>query len=288
LTTVGDLLRWNTNFATPKVGDQAFLEEQQTPGHFADGAVHDYGLGLYVRTYKGLREISHSGSTAGYRAFLVRFPDQHLSVSVLCNVSSGQAERHARAVADIYLGDRLRPAPSPSPVTLDARDLDARTGLYRNSETGTVLTIARDGDALRADENTPMTALSPSRFVLGTNRQIEFDGSRVRVTASNGTVSNYERISQATPGTAELRALAGTYVSEEAETTLVVTLHGSALELKRRPDTTLRLTPLYKDAFDSDLGLVRFHRDLAGAVIGLGVTSERVWDLRFARAPIRE
>ena len=49
LTTVGDLLRWNENFVTPKVGDAAFLKEEQTPGRFNDGREHDYAFGLYVR-----------------------------------------------------------------------------------------------------------------------------------------------------------------------------------------------------------------------------------------------
>ena len=72
LTTVGDLLRWNENFAVPKVGDAAFLAEEQTPGRFNDGKPHDYAFGLYVRPYRGVDEVSHSGSTAGYRAFLTR------------------------------------------------------------------------------------------------------------------------------------------------------------------------------------------------------------------------
>ena len=37
LTTVGDLLRWNENFVSPKVGDAAFVAEQQMPGRFTDG-----------------------------------------------------------------------------------------------------------------------------------------------------------------------------------------------------------------------------------------------------------
>ena len=54
LTTVGDLLRWNENFVTPKVGDAAFLAEEQTPGRFNDGSAHDYAFGLYVRPYRGV------------------------------------------------------------------------------------------------------------------------------------------------------------------------------------------------------------------------------------------
>ena len=84
------------------------VAEQQKAGHFNDGRAHGYGLGLYVGMHKGVREVYHSGSTAGYQAFLTRFPDQRLSVAVLCNVATASATQYARAVADVYLGDRAK------------------------------------------------------------------------------------------------------------------------------------------------------------------------------------
>ena len=104
LTTVGDLLRWTRNFSQPVVGDAAFVKEEQEPGRFNDGRPHDYALGLFVGTYQGLREVSHSGATAGYRAWLSDYPERKLAVAVLCNVSSGNATQYAHAIADIYLG----------------------------------------------------------------------------------------------------------------------------------------------------------------------------------------
>ena len=91
LTTVGDLLKWNENFVTPKVGDAAFVEDpagsrevqRRQAAHLRDGAGGEH--------LPGRPEVGHSGSTAGYRAHLTRFPQQHLSVAVLCNVASGDA-----------------------------------------------------------------------------------------------------------------------------------------------------------------------------------------------------
>jgi CubicO group peptidase (beta-lactamase class C family) len=158
LTTVGDLLRWNENFVTPLVGDAAFLAEEQTPGRFTDGRAHDYALGLYVGSYRGVREVSHSGSTAGYRAFLTRFPAQHVSVAVLCNAGGANPTQYAHAVADAYLGAALTaPAAraaaegtaSPSaPFRPDAADASAYQGRYFSEEAETLLTIAADGSDL--------------------------------------------------------------------------------------------------------------------------------------------
>ena len=82
LTTVGDLLRWNANFDDPKVGDADLLRKMQVSGRLTNDNAYGYGLGLSIDRYKGLPEIRHSGTTASYRAYLSRFPDQKLSVAV--------------------------------------------------------------------------------------------------------------------------------------------------------------------------------------------------------------
>jgi CubicO group peptidase (beta-lactamase class C family) len=158
LTTVGDLLRWNENFVTPAVGDAAFLAEEQTPGRFTDGRAHDYAFGLFVGNYRGVREVSHSGSTAGYRAFLTRYPAQRVSIAVLCNAGGANPTQYAHAIADAYLGAALTAAaagapaqggtPSPAPFRAAAGDLSAYQGRYMSDEAETTLTIAADGGDL--------------------------------------------------------------------------------------------------------------------------------------------
>src|SRR5262249_42024876 len=159
----------------PKVGDASFVAEQQQVGKFSDGRAHNYALGLYNRSYKGVRQVDHSGSTAGYRADLARYPDQHLSVAVLCNVASGNATPAGRAVADVYLGDRARTAAVPAATyTLNDADLDRAVGLYRHTITGVPLAIARlagglrvergQADGLNPNPGQPLVAMSASRF----------------------------------------------------------------------------------------------------------------------------
>jgi CubicO group peptidase (beta-lactamase class C family) len=301
LTTVGDLLKWNENFVAAKVGDASFVAEQQQVGMFSDGRAHDYALGLYNRIYKGVRQVDHSGSTAGYRADLARYPDQHLSVAVLCNVSSGSATQAGRAVADVYLGDRAKaPAVPTATYTLTDAEIASTAGLYRHSTTGVPLTIARGNDGIRvergqADGLNPnpgqlLIAMSASRFVTATRQTWEFDGrGGARMTDAFGRVDVYDKVPAAKPSVDQLKDLAGVYVSDEAETTLLAAVDGDTLVIKRRPDATLRLTPVYADAFAApQLGLVIFRRT-GGRVTALSVVQDRVWDLRFARqvAPMK-
>ena len=295
LTTVGDLVRWNENFAAPKVGDQEFLRIEQEPGRFNDGKPHDYALGLYIRTYKGVREVSHSGSTAGYRAYLTRYPDQHLSVAVLCNTSGGQAERYAHAVADVYLADAIKVKPTTTnPIANDdiliTDRMKSRAGMYRNTVTGASLTIVLDKAQFRLEGGqaaaNQLFPSSDSKFTsLNGDRVFQFDSrGLLTVVAQNGTSETYEQVQPAKPTAAELQALTGTYVSDEAEVTMQVVVESADLKVTRRPDTKLTLRPLYKDAFTAPgLGLIRFRRDGQGRVVGFSIVQDRVWDLRFTR-----
>ena len=158
LTTVGDLLKWNENFAQPKIGDAALVKLQQEPGRFNDGKPHEYAMGLFVRPYKGLPEVGHSGSTAGYTAHLTRFPEQHLSVAVLCNSSNGGATQSAMRVAELYLGDAIkamtttaqgeRPARPQSTYKADPGDLALYVGRYYSDEAEVTFDVALEGEAL--------------------------------------------------------------------------------------------------------------------------------------------
>lgn len=198
LTTVGDLLRWNENFVTPRVGDAAFVAEEQTAGQFSDGRPHDYAFGLYVRPYRGVREVSHSGSTAGYRAFLTRYPDQHLSVAVLCNAGDANPTQYAHAVAESFLGDSLgapavaaasgtgRGSGQPGGFHPAASDLAAYVGRYTSDEAETAVTIAIDGEEVvlkrRPDTVLRMRPVEKDAFAVPTLGTITFRRSEGRVT----------------------------------------------------------------------------------------------------------
>lgn len=175
LTTVGDLLKWNENFVTPTVGDTALVTTQMTAGRYNDGRPLEYGLGLFVHDYRGVRNINHSGSTAGYRAHLNRFPDRHTSVAVLCNVATGDATRSANLVSDLYLTglkpvtpttpNPPAPAMTPAPTAAQLAELG---GAYWSEEAELRLVVAVEGGALvlkrRPDTTIALTAIDRNTF----------------------------------------------------------------------------------------------------------------------------
>jgi CubicO group peptidase (beta-lactamase class C family) len=82
LMTVDEMLRWTDHLNADRVGDPGTFRAMTRVGVLTSGTPTEYGLGLYVRTFRGVREIGHSGSTAGYRAFLAHYPDYGLSVAM--------------------------------------------------------------------------------------------------------------------------------------------------------------------------------------------------------------
>jgi CubicO group peptidase (beta-lactamase class C family) len=289
LTTVGDLLKWNENLDAPKVGDAAFVAEEQRSGRFENGREHGYGLGLYIGTYKGVREVYHSGSTAGYRAFLTRFPDQRVSVAALCNVTAGAAESYAHAVADLYLADATKPDAAPPAVKLSAAELGAFAGMYRSQKRGIVATIIAVQDGLRMTPGGVLQPQSASTFRSPGGADVEFSGAAGAMTArqrlANATEEIWERVERAKPTPEGLAELVGTYYSADAETTLKIVVDGSALKITARPDVVQTLSPLYADAFDAPLGVVIFRRDARRKVTAFSVVLDRAWNVRFDRVP---
>jgi len=285
LTTVGDLLKWNANFSSHVVGDAAFANDMQQRATLPGGRTHEYALGLYVDTYKGVREVDHSGATAGYSAHLGRYPDQQVSVAVLCNVAGANATGYAKSVAELYLTG-LRPAAPPTPThTLTDAEATRLVGLYRSLKPASVVRIERDKEGgLVARDIARLAPMSATRFATIDLTTYEFDDrGQLRVTDEFGTLDVFDRMDPVKPDLEALRALTGRYMSDEIETTMDVALQGDRLVIRRRPDFVDPLTRVWSNGFSSPLGWVIFARDASGQVISMSINQDRAWDVRFSR-----
>jgi CubicO group peptidase (beta-lactamase class C family) len=292
LTTVGDLLRWTENLETGRVGGARFLAEMHRQGLLTDGRRIDYASGLVATRHRGLREVSHSGSTAGYRAWLGRYPEQQVTVAVLCNHAGAGATDLAHEAADLVLPaqpDASMRAASPAGVTLPAAVLATRAGSYRDTRTGEVLRLAATDGTLRLG-SAPLTARSAWTFQAGPGRTLAFDSSatasaRVALVSrtADGDARRYEPVADVRPTAAQLAAYAGRYASDEVETAYTLRVADGALRARGRYGAEVTLRPLYADAFDAGGRTVRFVRDASDAVVGLDMGNSRAWQVRFTK-----
>ncbi len=148
-TTVTDLFMWDQNFYSNHLGkgSQALIDTTLTRGVLTSGDTISYALALTRETYRGLPVVEHSGALGGYRAHLLRFPQQRFTAVVLCNFADAAPGTYARRVADIYLSDQLaslsptaaqprQPAPARSQLELTGAQLDEYAGAYWSEELG--------------------------------------------------------------------------------------------------------------------------------------------------------
>jgi CubicO group peptidase (beta-lactamase class C family) len=305
-TTTGDLLRWEQNFADPRVGDQATLAAMQTPTILANGVTNPYGFGLQIDHDLGLQTVGHGGGDPGYRAQVMRYPERGLAVAVLCNLDDIDAVALAKRVAAVYLGDQGMPtAAGPtvpsSRVTLTADELSSKAGLYRDPAKeifGRV--FVRDGKLIAspnagADDGVELVPADRQHFVIaGTTIRAEFvppaagRPQQIRVTGAGPTPIVTEQVTSTfTPAAPALRVFAGKYVSRELEVTYAIRPGDGGLILDVPGRTPIALAPIFPDAFHGDLvDVIEFSRDTRHAVTGFTINTDGVRRLRFERVSL--
>jgi YD repeat-containing protein len=291
LTTVGDLLIWNEALTRGTIpGGKPLVALLETRGRLTSGVTIAYALGLSHGRRYGQREVSHSGSTAGYQTFLTRFPDAGLSIAVLCNTTDGApgpaVDRLARALLP-----REAVASAP-PLRGDSTQWRAVAGRYRNPSNDNLadFIVTASGLQLRTAAGSGLAIASGGgRFAAANGAQFVFFTDarprRVRITDADGSVSEYEEtVAPKVDGT-RLAEYAGRYTSPELGSAIEVRVENGQLAITLPPDDTGRFQPLYADGFVSSGQTVRFARDASGRVTGVRVFAGRVRHVRFDRTP---
>ncbi|MCY3698877.1 MAG: serine hydrolase [Gemmatimonadetes bacterium] len=295
LTTVGDLLRFTRNLDTGEVGGPEFVRLMHEEGTLDSGWKTGYAGGLRAGEYRGLREVSHGGSTAGYRGFLTRYPDHGVAVSLMCNVAEANPGGLARQVADLYLADALTGEPRADAAggDVDPADVAAFAGGYRDTRTGQYLELTADGSSLLMSGGPggpPLAASSETRFASAAGISIAFErpasaGDRpaglMDMPAADGV--RIEPVGPFEPTAPDLAEYVGAYRSDEAEVTYWFEVEDGRLVLRDRYGDGSALEPLYADAFGQGSRTFIFRRDETGRVSQASLSEGRVWDLRFER-----
>lgn len=275
LTTVGDLLIWTRALDEGRFGP-AFMAEMLQQGVLNDGTTIAYASGLFVSGEPGRREVSHSGSTAGYRAWLGVYPDQHLSLAMLCNAADTNTGALAlRTVA--AFAPELAPPVLP-PVVLPP------TGDFVSDETGELLAIAAaDGVARTADGRT-VIACEGGRFTLGEDILI-FDGpDRFERTDSQGRRIRYHRAAAPALAAETVASLIGDWRSDEALSTAALRAGDQGGLTIQFPNARAQaVTATRGEALAFPQGEILIDRDATGAPFALRITVDRSRGIVFRR-----
>lgn len=295
LSTMSDLLRWNENLDNPAVGGRAYVDAMQKRMRLTSGRIIVYALGLDVSEYRGIHEVSHSGSTAGYRTFLARYPDQHVSIAVWCNYAGANPTMLAHQVAELVLPITAASAAQASAEKVESSGAAAAgwAGAYRDAHTDQTVVLTASNGALSVGGGRGNLSWIPrggARY-LSPQGEAVFTGTRGRrsfiLVRPAGDTARFDEV-RPSPATLPVNDFVGEYASDELDVRLSVVARDGKLFVRRRPADEFELRPEYLDDFqtpgNSGLGTMRFARDAKGSVTGLSIFAGRVLDVRFTRA----
>jgi CubicO group peptidase (beta-lactamase class C family) len=301
-TTVRDLYLWDQAFYTGALGKD-LMDMLQTTGVLNSGKAIDYAWGLVVTDYKGLKVVEHGGAWVGFRAAIVRFPEQRFSVIILANLDSIDPSGLALRVADIYLAGQLKEpakdeAKKVEPVAVPKAELEALLGNWEDVGFGQWLTLSMKEDKLMAalgGRNFVLSPVGPGKFVVAGRADIAIEvkaAEKGTAPTARMTVGKSQefRFSKAAPlkamGAAEMAGYAGAYVSEELlDARYLISIDKDTLVLKTRDVARAELNAMAPDKFTvPGYGLnVEFVRGGGGKVTGFTVSVGRAAGIAFAK-----
>lgn len=97
-TSLDDFAKWDDAIRTGKLLKPETWKLAFTPGRLDDGKPHQYGCGWGI----GPGFVNHSGSWAGFRSFVMRFPAEELTVVVLSNDGAFPLIPVVNAIIELY------------------------------------------------------------------------------------------------------------------------------------------------------------------------------------------
>ena len=306
-TTLRDLARWDANFYDNQLGGGAeLIERMTTPGVLENGETLDYAAGLVLDDYRDFEVVAHGGAWMGYRASMIRLPEERLTVVILSNAS--RIAGRTQAVADFFLpeepGDAQPEQGTGEQATEELQFVDLPTealeiweGTYWNEDDQLLRTIeVRDG-SLRyvrtSGEETELGALDDRRFVMigpSVHVDVVFEGGSGPERTMTVTVGEDESLVFTPVPEASgqaLERLAGSYWSAELDRELQLAVVDGELEAswadeaRRVPVQQIKEGEFLAPGFvsipwnDQDVRLV-VKRSKSGAVEGLSLSCDMV------------
>jgi len=106
-TTLNDLLDWDKNWYTDTLAGQKFTDLMNRREKFQHDKDND-AFGLVWRSRYGHPMLDYSGGDTDTSTYMVRFPEQHLTVICLSNMPLGDAEGKTQALLELlHTWDKL-------------------------------------------------------------------------------------------------------------------------------------------------------------------------------------
>jgi hypothetical protein len=246
---------------------------------------------LIIESFRGAKEVWHSGGSEGYSAWLGRYPEHGLSIATLCNSDAVSSTALSRSVIAEFLPAAAGAPPVQAPArtpggTAAAAEVNSKAGLFFSEGDGRpLILLANEGGLRMPGARGPMTAVTEGRFRPARSdmmimSQDEFElnflsNDELEYRSMEGKTTRYMRAKPFAPTPADLAAIAGRYESDElgAAYRMTQTANGLMMSLDLSTVNGSELRPVHTDTFQRGGTIVRFVRDKAGKVVALNYSN---------------
>ncbi|MEM6260871.1 MAG: serine hydrolase [Bacteroidota bacterium] len=298
-TTIEDIKKWDDAYYESKVLSKEFWAKMTEKNSLNSGKETSYAAGLFIDTHKGLNTVSHGGAFVGFRAELLRFPDQRFTVAIFANRADASPSRMAYQVADIFLKDLYveEKPETEEPEAVAPNDpeylLEQLTGNYE-IEPGVEVKISIEKDSLFVtqlwnEEHYAIFRTEGNTFSLPTNSKLTFTFTELeenltqKLTVSQGgrkTVT--KRKAPVDLSELKLSDYVGAYYSKELDATYHLELQEGEL-MARIGEGKLRKCRFFElTTCDMPMGTATFEK-AKGKVTKFMLDSGRVKNLAFEK-----
>lgn len=108
--TILDLAKWDAALYTDRLLGRSSLAQMWTPVKLDDGKIKAYGFGWHTDVMHNRRVVFHGGAWQGFKSFIVRFPDDKLTIIFFANSWETKDFKFARGlIANFYPQFALHP-----------------------------------------------------------------------------------------------------------------------------------------------------------------------------------
>ena len=305
-TTVEDMVKWNNNFYSHKLGGGKLISLISTPGKLNSGKILNYGFGLEIKKYKQNPYIGHSGGDAGYNTFFMTFPNRHLSIIILANLKSINARKLAFKVADIFFNEDNFKTSNKETVKVQVNrrcEYKKLTGYYYSKKAGTDLKISNQNKCLYVklmDKKLELKNIINNEFVLvlfpTVSLKFEKEKNAYRLLYKNNLQDlsfTLDKVNKDNLAIGDLNKYKGSYICPELNITYRIKFINDKLVLLRPRFVKSSMIPIFKDFFKASNGFldfpygIKFIRDSKDEIIGFNISTSivtnRVRKLFFRR-----
>jgi CubicO group peptidase (beta-lactamase class C family) len=302
-TTPEDLAKWLSNFNEPVLGSKALIQKMVTPRVLKNGDTLDYGFGIGVGEYRGLKRYSHGGADIAHRAMLTYFPEINSGVITLSNNASFSTGV-ANDLVNLYFEDKLEKEEGEEveddsenedgTYTVSEEILTTYVGKFKLESLGMIMEYSLEEGSLMSkvsgQSDLNLTAITDSTFTYnGIEATALFKKDATGIVnkvihTQGGQDYELERLPPYEASLDELTEYSGKYFSEELETFYTIKLKDSTLIAELRNFEDIELNTAEKDNFSADVFFIQemvFKRNGQGAINGFEISNGRTKGVSF-------